>query len=153
MSDRDELLSRIGAYDGAGCQQGGISKSHVRLIESLTRTPVPFEPATVLAHIPPKIKRPAVWGSRACLPIRLSRMTFSEPYTPYCGLEYNDRGQPVRVTTAPHVAVNAPTRAGKTRKILGPAAVLHPGPVFSLIQTRFSPTGNPAPGQGPDRHP
>ncbi len=72
-----------------------------------------------------------MWGSRACLPIRLSRMTFSEPYTPYCGLEYNDRGQPVRVTTAPHVAVSAPTRAGKTRKILGPAAVLHPGPVFS----------------------
>jgi hypothetical protein len=58
-------------------------------------------------------------------------MTFSEPYTPYCGLEYNDLGQPVRVTTAPHVAVTAPTRAGKTRRILGPAAVLHPGPLFS----------------------
>lgn len=58
-------------------------------------------------------------------------MTSVEPYTPYCGLQYNDRGQPVRVTTAPHVCVTAPTRAGKTRGILGPAAVLHPGPLFA----------------------
>ena len=51
-----------------------------------------------------------------------------EPYTPYIGLTYNNKGQPVRAQGAPHVLVSAPTRTGKTRRILAPAAVLHPGP-------------------------
>lgn len=58
-------------------------------------------------------------------------MSLAEPYTPYCGLKVDDSGRPVRVTTAPHVCASAPTRSGKTRRILGPAAVMHPGPVFS----------------------
>lgn len=59
-------------------------------------------------------------------------MSTPEPYTPYCGLIYNDANQPVRAASAPHVAISAPTRTGKTRRILAPAAVLHPGPVVCV---------------------
>ncbi|WP_454561736.1 type IV secretory system conjugative DNA transfer family protein [Mycobacterium haemophilum] len=55
-----------------------------------------------------------------------------EPYSPYCGLTYNEKNQPVRAQGAPHVAISAPTRTGKTRRILAPAAVLHPGPVVCV---------------------
>nr|VTP03865.1 TraM recognition site of TraD and TraG [Mycobacterium riyadhense] len=55
-------------------------------------------------------------------------MTYPEPYSPYCGLTYNESNQPVRAASAPHIAISAPTRTGKTRRILAPAAVLHPGP-------------------------
>ncbi|HUO39301.1 MAG TPA: type IV secretory system conjugative DNA transfer family protein [Mycobacterium sp.] len=55
-----------------------------------------------------------------------------EPYTPYCGLIYDDAGRPVRAASAPHVAISAPTRTGKTRRILAPAAVLHPGPAVCV---------------------
>jgi hypothetical protein len=41
-----------------------------------------------------------------------------EPYSPYCGLTYNEKNQPVRAQGAPHVAISAPTRTGKTRRIL-----------------------------------
>jgi hypothetical protein len=59
-------------------------------------------------------------------------MSYQEPYTPYCGMRYNDAGQLVRAESAPHVAVSAPTRTGKTRRILAPAAVLHPGPAVCV---------------------
>jgi len=55
-----------------------------------------------------------------------------EPYSPYCGLTYNEKNQPVRAQGAPHVAISAPTRTGKTRRILAPAAVLHPGPAVCV---------------------
>lgn len=55
-----------------------------------------------------------------------------KPYTPYCGLLYNDKQQPYRAESAPMVAISAPTRTGKTRRILAPAAVLHPGPAVCL---------------------
>lgn len=51
-----------------------------------------------------------------------------EPYTPYCGLTYNSLNVAARAATAPHILVSAPTRTGKTRRILAPAALLHPGP-------------------------
>ncbi len=59
-------------------------------------------------------------------------MSYAEPYTPYCGLVYNKDGKPVRAKSAPHVAISAPTRTGKTRRILAPAAVLHPGPAVCV---------------------
>lgn len=52
----------------------------------------------------------------------------NEPYTPYCGLTYNRQNVAVRAETAPHILVSAPTRTGKTRRILAPAALVHPGP-------------------------
>jgi hypothetical protein len=55
-------------------------------------------------------------------------MTYTEPYTPYAGLIYNESNQPVKAPSAPHVLLSAPTRTGKTRRILAPAAVMHPGP-------------------------
>ena len=56
-----------------------------------------------------------------------------EPYAPYCGLTYNEKGQPVRAQSAPHVLISAPTRTGKTRRILAPAAALHPvGPAVCV---------------------
>jgi len=55
-----------------------------------------------------------------------------ETYTPYCGLTYNDQNRPVRADSAPHIAISAPTRTGKTRRILAPAAVLHPGPAVCV---------------------
>ena len=75
-----------------------------------------------------------------------------EPYSPYCGLVYNADGQAERASGAPHLAISAPTRTGKTRRLLAPAAVLHPGPLVSvsskqdlaeLVLTRrcFGPTG------------
>lgn len=78
--------------------------------------------------------------------------THSEPYSPYCGLVYNDAGQAERVAGAPHLGISAPTRTGKTRRLLAPAAVLHPGPLVAvsskedlaeLVLTRrcFGPTG------------
>lgn len=45
---------------------------------------------------------------------------------------YNHADQPVRAASAPHIAISAPTRTGKTRRILAPAAVLHPGPVVCV---------------------
>jgi hypothetical protein len=54
------------------------------------------------------------------------------PTPPYCGLTYNDQNRPVRAGSAPHIAISAPTRTGKTRRILAPAAVLHPGPAVCV---------------------
>jgi hypothetical protein len=59
-------------------------------------------------------------------------VAYREPYTPYCGLTYNDQNRPVRADSAPHIAISAPTRTGKTRRILAPAAVLHPGPAVCV---------------------
>ncbi len=59
-------------------------------------------------------------------------MTHPQPYSPYCGLTYNDANQPMRAASAPHIAISAPTRTGKTRRILAPAAVLHPGPAVCV---------------------
>ncbi|WP_048891981.1 type IV secretory system conjugative DNA transfer family protein [Mycobacterium heckeshornense] len=53
------------------------------------------------------------------------------PYTPYCGLAYRN-DQPYMPESAPHLAISAPTRTGKTRRILAPAAVVHPGPVVCV---------------------
>ncbi len=55
-----------------------------------------------------------------------------EPYSPYCGLLNNDQDQPVKAQGAPHLAISAPTRTGKTRRLLAPAAVLHPGPLVAV---------------------
>ena len=55
-----------------------------------------------------------------------------EPYSPYCGLVVNDNEQYEKVQGAPHLAISAPTRTGKTRRLLAPAAVLHPGPLVSV---------------------
>ncbi len=62
---------------------------------------------------------------------------FQEPYSPYCGLLINKQGRPVRapgpdIPGAPHLGISAPTRTGKTRRILAPAAVLHPGPAVCV---------------------
>jgi len=74
-------------------------------------------------------------------------------YAPYAGLKIKPPGEPPEPAHgAPHVLVCAPTRTGKTRVILAPAAVLHPGPVVAcsskedlakLILTRrgLGPTG------------
>ena len=59
-------------------------------------------------------------------------MAYTEPYSPYCGLTYNAAGQPQLADSAPHVCISAPTRTGKTRRILAPAAVLHPGPAVCV---------------------
>jgi Type IV secretory system Conjugative DNA transfer len=53
------------------------------------------------------------------------------PYTPYCGLLYSG-DQPYMAESAPHLAISAPTRTGKTRRILAPAAVVHPGPAVCV---------------------
>ncbi len=55
-----------------------------------------------------------------------------EPYSPYCGLVVNDNEQYEKVQGAPHLAISAPTRTGKTRRLLAPAAVLHPGPLVAV---------------------
>ncbi|HEX7824160.1 MAG TPA: TraM recognition domain-containing protein [Mycobacterium sp.] len=55
-----------------------------------------------------------------------------EPYSPYCGLVVNDDGDYKTVPGAPHLAISAPTRTGKTRRLLAPAAVLHPGPLVAV---------------------
>lgn len=55
-----------------------------------------------------------------------------EPYSPYCGLVVNDKDQYEKVQGAPHLAISAPTRTGKTRRLLAPAAVLHPGPLVAV---------------------
>lgn len=55
-----------------------------------------------------------------------------EPYSPYCGLVVNNDEQYEKVQGAPHLAISAPTRTGKTRRLLAPAAVLHPGPVVAV---------------------
>lgn len=55
-------------------------------------------------------------------------MVANEPYSPYCGLTYNRENVAVRAATPPHILVSAPTRTGKTRRILAPAALVHPGP-------------------------
>ncbi|MCH9729766.1 MAG: TraM recognition domain-containing protein [Actinomycetia bacterium] len=78
--------------------------------------------------------------------------TGHEPYSPYCGLVYNENREPERSNGAPHLAISAPTRTGKTRRVLAPAAVLHPGPVVAvsskqdlaelvLARRCFGPTG------------
>jgi type IV secretion system protein VirD4 len=58
--------------------------------------------------------------------------TRPEPYSPYCGLVVNDKEQYEKVQGAPHLAISAPTRTGKTRRLLAPAAVLHPGPLVAV---------------------
>ncbi|BBY46604.1 hypothetical protein MARA_00340 (plasmid) [Mycolicibacterium arabiense] len=58
--------------------------------------------------------------------------TRHEPYSPYCGLVVNDKEQYEKVQGAPHLAISAPTRTGKTRRLLAPAAVLHPGPLVAV---------------------
>ena len=78
--------------------------------------------------------------------------TGHEPYSLYCGMVYNADGHAERATGAPHLAISAPTRTGKTRRLLAPAAVLHPGPVVAvsskqdlaelvLARRCFGPTG------------
>jgi Type IV secretory system Conjugative DNA transfer len=59
-------------------------------------------------------------------------MVYTEPYSPYCGLVYNEKGQPRLAGGAPHLDISAPTRTGKTRRILAPAAVVHPGPAVCV---------------------
>ncbi|MGV7254583.1 type IV secretory system conjugative DNA transfer family protein [Mycobacterium kansasii] len=64
-------------------------------------------------------------------------MSHPEPYTPYCGLVIDTKGRPVRAPGpgkpgAPHLAISAPTRSGKTQGLLAPAAVLHPGPAVCV---------------------
>ena len=55
-----------------------------------------------------------------------------EPYSPYCGLVVNEKEQYEKVQGAPHLAISAPTRTGKTRRLLAPAAVMHPGPLVAV---------------------
>jgi hypothetical protein len=56
----------------------------------------------------------------------------SDDYSPYCGLTYDKNNRVQRAASAPHIVVSAPTRTGKTRRILAPAAILHPGPVVGV---------------------
>ena len=56
----------------------------------------------------------------------------SDDYSPYCGLTYDKHNRVQRAASAPHIVVSAPTRTGKTRRILAPAAILHPGPVVGV---------------------
>ena len=42
----------------------------------------------------------------------------SDDYSPYCGLTYNKHNRVERAASAPHIVVSAPTRTGKTRRIL-----------------------------------
>lgn len=56
----------------------------------------------------------------------------TEDYSPYCGLCYDKHNRVQRAASAPHILVSAPTRTGKTRRILAPAAILHPGPVVGV---------------------
>ena len=56
----------------------------------------------------------------------------SDDYSPYCGLTYNEHNRVERAASAPHIVVSAPTRTGKTRRILAPAAILHPGPFVGV---------------------
>jgi len=58
--------------------------------------------------------------------------TRPEPYSPCRGLEVNDKEQYEKVQGAPHLAISAPTRTGKTRRLLAPAAVMHPGPLVAV---------------------
>lgn len=58
-------------------------------------------------------------------------MSIPAPYTPYCGLVYR-AGNPYMAESAPHLAISAPTRTGKTRRILAPAAVVHPRPAVCV---------------------
>lgn len=77
--------------------------------------------------------------------------TRPEPYSPYCGLVVNEKEQYEKVQGAPHLAISAPTRTGKTRRLLAPAAVMHPGPLVAVsskedlaelvLMRRFGPTG------------
>lgn len=62
-------------------------------------------------------------------------MTSLDDYTPYCGLKHDARGprdRIVKVESAPHICISAPTGTGKTRRIFAPAAVVHPGPVVAV---------------------
>ncbi len=56
----------------------------------------------------------------------------SDDYSPYCGLTYDRHNRVQRAATQPHIMISAPTRTGKTRRILAPAAVLHPGPFVGV---------------------
>ncbi len=58
-------------------------------------------------------------------------MAIPTTYTPYCGLLHAG-SRPYMAESAPHLAISAPTRTGKTRRILAPAAVVHPGPVVCV---------------------
>lgn len=54
-------------------------------------------------------------------------------YTPYCGLQYDEKThQPFMAESASHLLISAPTRTGKTRRILSPAAIVHPGPYVGV---------------------
>ena len=44
----------------------------------------------------------------------------SDDYSPYCGLTYDRHNRVQRAATQPHIMVSAPTRTGKTRRILAP---------------------------------
>jgi hypothetical protein len=58
--------------------------------------------------------------------------TRPEPYSPYCGLVVNGEEQHEKVMGAPHLAISAPTRTGKTRRILAWRRVMHPGPLVAV---------------------
>ena len=76
----------------------------------------------------------------------------SDDYSPYCGLTYNEHNRVERAASAPHIVVSAPTRTGKTRRILAPAAILHPGPVRrGVIQTGPGRAGHHQTLHGRDR--
>ncbi|MBP2456211.1 type IV secretory system conjugative DNA transfer family protein [Mycolicibacterium lutetiense] len=62
-----------------------------------------------------------------------NRVSEHRIYTPYCGLQYDETtNQPFMAESAPHLLISAPTRTGKTRRILSPAAVIHPGPYVGV---------------------
>ena len=79
-------------------------------------------------------------------------MAYKPPPTPYCGFirdDTDEQSPPVLAQAAAHVLVSGPTGTGKTRRILGPAAVLWGGPavvvsskddLFQLVmQRRYGP--------------
>ena len=79
-------------------------------------------------------------------------MAYKPPSTPYCGFirdDSDEQSPPVLAQAAAHVLVSGPTGTGKTRRILGPAAVLWGGPavvvsskddLFQLVmQRRYGP--------------
>ena len=70
-------------------------------------------------------------GLRYAIPMKIESMPIPAPYTPYCGLLYRD-GNPYMAESAPHLAISAPTRTGKTRRIIAPAAIVHPGPAVCV---------------------
>ena len=76
-------------------------------------------------------KSGATVGLCYAIPLKIEGMSIPALYTPYCGLLYRD-GNPYMAESAPHLAISAPTRTGKTRRILAPAAIVHPGPAVCV---------------------